>query len=885
MIRDKIAQRPYFFAMIYFVAVFGWTVFMGYGAAIHGRNTFAVNNMPHIALFSLALGVLFYPLPKLWIPVGAFLLNFYVPMFLPFLGDKSWLLLRGLTPGLLLQTFLINAVSAALIGAISLVAAQSFFRRMRPFTADILATFTVAAVFLVVSMLQVAVTYYYAQGLSPALQLELGFDEHFTLLASFRQWRGVVVVSAFLLTALQFPKREDTPRIAVIVAGYALMAVLHRHGIAGYPMLDAAIVGILLALTLPLSYVPISIVIGSTVYASITGNYLRDIAPPTQADVYLEAYSIVALGFIILVLALRSYNEVILHYQADSIRRLNQVRDFAGVGILTINLANGKVLLDDVGSRIAGLKNEATIASLYRKLDREERLSLRERLLEAPGKPQSVLLRFNMDAEGHSAEGAGFAYPGTGGHDARVGVFASRKATRAIVLRIYLWLEQSPTREWLAYGLLVDVTTEHQQEAALRHMLNELNLRQEKQAQLFSIVSHEIRTPASVIAMLIEDLADTDNLPTVRRQMREASDQLLRVLTDMRQAVNPEKNLEVTVEPYVPAEMAESLRNLFEAQAAARGVQIRLALGAGAERARLGDSRRIKQILGNLLRNAIIHSGGTQITISFTRVTGPGALGARSCWQVTDNGQGIPPEEVARLFEPFERGTREDPRSKVDGSGLGLYIVKSSVELLGGQVFYFTAPGGGAGYEVRLPEEDAETSQPEMSLPATGASTGLVPGAASGAASGPAAAPAESAYPAVLRGMSVLLAEDNELVAEITQARLRRVFGRVDCVANGRAALEELRREPRDVLVTDLFMPEMEGDVLVRHLREAGVTIPIYGLTAAVVGDDMHRFEVAGASKVMAKPLQIDQMLEHLMGDITRRSQAAASGAGDTGDS
>jgi two-component system, sensor histidine kinase len=350
--------------------------------------------------------------------------------------------------------------------------------------------------------------------------------------------------------------------------------------------------------------------------------------------------------------------------------------------------------------------------------------------------------------------------------------------------------------------------------------------------------------------MLIDDLADAGQLPTIRRQMREASDQLLRVLTDMRQAVNPEKNLEVTIEPYVPAEIAESLRNLFDVQAAERGIQIRLALGARAEQARLGDSRRIKQILGNLLRNAIIHSGATQITLSFTRVSGPGLLGPRSCWQVTDNGQGIAPAEVARLFEPFERGGREDPRSKVDGSGLGLYIVKSSVELLGGTVCYFTAPGGGAGYEVRLPEEDAEAPLPVAVL-------------------------AEPAYPAMLREMSVLLAEDNELVAEITLARLRRVFGRVDCVANGRLALAELERAPRDLLITDLFMPEMEGDVLVRLLREAGVHIPIYGLTAAVVGDDMHRFEVAGASKVMSKPLQIDQMLEHLVGELGRISGAA----------
>jgi CheY-like chemotaxis protein len=197
---------------------------------------------------------------------------------------------------------------------------------------------------------------------------------------------------------------------------------------------------------------------------------------------------------------------------------------------------------------------------------------------------------------------------------------------------------------------------------------------------------------------------------------------------------------------------------------------------------------------------------------------------------VTDDGIGIRPEDVSRMFEPFQRGG-DDARNRADGSGLGLYIVRSSSELLGGSVEYFPAPEGGAGYHIRLPE-------PEMSATDfTDEET----------------TPIEDLD---LSKLTLLLAEDNALVAEVTISRLEKFIGKVVHAENGRIALDMVPKVKPDLIITDLFMPEMAGDELTRILRREGFTKPIIGLTAAVVGDDMQLFGEAGASTVMSKPLE-----------------------------
>jgi CheY-like chemotaxis protein/anti-sigma regulatory factor (Ser/Thr protein kinase) len=310
-------------------------------------------------------------------------------------------------------------------------------------------------------------------------------------------------------------------------------------------------------------------------------------------------------------------------------------------------------------------------------------------------------------------------------------------------------------------------------------------------------------------------------------------------LADMRQTVNPTKNLPLKLVPYTAADLAESVRNMFLAQAEEHDMVIRLSLGEEAQRVRIGDQMRVRQALSNLLRNAIIHSHATEVTLHFNGKTNGANL--HSGWSIIDNGVGIP-------FEPFERGI-QDPRSQADGSGLGLFIAKSSIEMLGGEIAHFQPAKGGTGYAISLTESLPDIEQ----IPATVQKLN----------------PADTeTFP----DLYILLAEDNKLVSEVTQAKLRRFVGRVDVVFNGPDALAHIAATAPDLLITDLFMPEMDGDVLAQTLREQGHSLPIIGITAAVVGDDMDRFRTAGADHVMSKPIEMRQ-LRNILSELQKQQR------------
>jgi signal transduction histidine kinase/CheY-like chemotaxis protein len=369
---------------------------------------------------------------------------------------------------------------------------------------------------------------------------------------------------------------------------------------------------------------------------------------------------------------------------------------------------------------------------------------------------------------------------------------------------------------------------------ALHRRLSELSSRQDRQQQLFSIISHELRTPASVLSMLVQNLGPGPLTDATRRQLVDATDQLMSILANMRQTVTPTQNLPISKVAYAPAALAEQLRAMLEPQARAQGMQIRLELDESAAFFRNNDQMRIRQALTNLLRNAILHSKGKLITLRYQSLSAPEPI---SLWQVQDDGIGIAPQDVDRLFAPFTRGL-QDPRAQADGSGLGLFIAKSSIEALGGSLTFFEPKQGGAGYRVQLPEVIVTPDLPPQPAPR----------AESGAVSFP--------------DLYILMAEDNALVAEVTQAVLAKFVGRIEIADNGRSALEKLRSDPPDLLITDLFMPEVNGDDLVRQIRALGMTLPIVGATAAVVGDDVERFRAAGADLVMSKPLDFKALRE-----------------------
>jgi signal transduction histidine kinase/CheY-like chemotaxis protein len=816
VISEAIQSRPVFHSVLYLSVVLFWTISMSYGAALHGPNTIAVNLSPHVALFTACVGIVTYPKRLTWVPVLALAGLFFVPAILPFSSKPMWITMPEVTWGLLGFLWGANMLSGVLIGHIVRQVYALIARKFPPLDTALLVTAVISVAFLVICTIQFLAVQKFASTLDPAHLVALGFDENYSDFALNRTLRGTAVVGGFMVAILNMPTRASLLRAAPILGVFPALALMHQSDGGGYPMMDVGLLALLLALTLPARVAPLIVIVGVAIYSAMTGAYLTDTAPRDFESFLLQRYAILMLFIIVLAMALRSRLSYDLAQREASIRRLSTVRNFAGVGLFAINVPRDMMRVDPAAQRLVGLPASGDLEALLSRFESEDQEALRRMILSGDAGSHTLLVRLaHVRANGEQR-----------------------------ILRVHLWSEQNLWREHIAYGMMVEVTDEHKRQRALSDALGELSMRQERQKQLFSIVSHELRTPASVISMLIDELKSGEDLAETTSQMREASSQLLNVLDDMRQAVNPEKNQRIHHEAYVPADVAESLRNTY--QLLARGNQMRLSveLEQGARSTLKGDAKRIKQVLGNLVRNGIIHSNGSEIRIAYQELPQDlvdRRIVAQGCWTVTDDGVGIPEADVERLFEPFERGS-QDARNQADGSGLGLYIAKQTIELLGGELTYFTSPQGGAGYRIWLPDplEKAVVHEEEDK---------------------------EDLYSGFAK-MSVLVAEDNALVAKITTKQLSRVFGSIRLASNGREAWEAIREEQPDILLTDLFMPEMTGDELVRALRSDGVTIPIIGLTAAVVGDDTARFVEAGVTAVMSKPLNVSNLCQTLQKEM-----------------
>ncbi len=799
-IRKVLAADRGIYSAIYFVVVVFWTTAMSYGALVHGHDGFAVNLSPHVAFYTLIVGVMLYPPRRVWIPIFAFCTVFFIPFLLPQSGGVTWITQSSNAFALIGAVLGYHIITGSLIAILSMRVAQGLQRWSPPYSLDLLNVLTLFFSFVLFCALQAWVFWQASLLLPLDARLELGFGPTYLFATGERVLRGGVVAAGFLLCVLEVSSRRDLIQGALVSTSFLALAVVHNAGISLYHTLDACLLAMVLTTVLPNRIGMISCIIGVPIHSALTGTFVSTshLADPFQTK--LEYLAIIMLILVVLTPTLRANAQHLLRQREAAMRRLSMVRDFANVGLLSFNLGRRAFRADTSAQRILSTKASGLVDDFAAIFDAKDQLDVQRALSGQVQGSVNLLLTRTVQP-------------------------------RPQVLRICLWYEIAPSNERVAYGLVLDVTGEHQQERALEATLAELSSRQERQRQLFSIVSHELRTPASVVSMLVEDLPQRHIAAKVRKQLRDATDQLLTTLADMRQTVNPSQNLPVTRTAYSPVELAESVRNMFEPRAQEQGMTIQLSLPAAAHALRNGDQVRLRQALSNVVRNAITHSKGKTITLQFQPAMSRGQ--AISRWTITDDGTGIACDQVDRLFQPFERGL-QDPKNPVDGSGLGLFIAKSSMEILGGTITHFAPAGGGTGFVIDLPEEIVTAATPAEPP------TAMI-------------AQKQARYP----DFHVLLAEDNALVAEVTLAKLSRFVGRVDLAVNGKEALDMIARQAPDLLITDLFMPEMSGDEVIAALRKAGSDMPIVGLTAAAVGDDIHRLENAGATAVMVKPLDI----------------------------
>ena len=382
---------------------------------------------------------------------------------------------------------------------------------------------------------------------------------------------------------------------------------------------------------------------------------------------------------------------------------------------------------------------------------------------------------------------------------------------------------------------------------------------QSKQA-FFRNMSHDMRTPLNAILgsseLARQHLDEPQRAAGYLDRIDSSGRYLLGLINDILEMARMEHGqVRLESRPFDLRKCVDDCLAAFRIQAGREGKALRENFAAGPETV-VGDERRIQQILNNLLSNAFKFTpAGGEITLS-VRQTEPGEYG-RYEFAVADTGIGMSPEFLRRIFEPYAREMRFGDRA-ASGTGLGMSITRSLAALMGGEIQVESEPGKGSRFTVVLPLPSAEPGQDE---PAAEAAARAAARAGAGAFT--------------LEGLSLLLAEDNEINMEITTEMLAARGVRVAQAFDGAEAVELFRQSAPfafDAVLMDMQMPGLDGCAAARQIRALpradAQSVPIIAVTANAFAEDVAATAAAGMDAHISKPIdfkKLAQALEQLL--------------------
>ena len=382
---------------------------------------------------------------------------------------------------------------------------------------------------------------------------------------------------------------------------------------------------------------------------------------------------------------------------------------------------------------------------------------------------------------------------------------------------------------------------------------------QSKQA-FFRNMSHDMRTPLNAILgsseLARQHLDEPQRAAGYLDRIDSSGRYLLGLINDILEMARMEHGqVRLESRPFDLRKCVDDCLAAFRIQAGREGKALRENFAAGPETV-VGDERRIQQILNNLLSNAFKFTpAGGEITLS-VRQTESGEYG-RYEFTVADTGIGMSPEFLRRIFEPYAREMRFGDRA-ASGTGLGMSITRSLAALMGGEIQVESEPGKGSRFTVVLPLPSAEPGQDEP---------------AAEAAARAAARPDAGAF--TLEGLSLLLAEDNEINMEITTEMLAARGVRVAQAFDGAEAVELFRQSAPfafDAVLMDMQMPGLDGCAAARQIRALpradAQSVPIIAVTANAFAEDVAATAAAGMDAHISKPIdfkKLAQALEQLL--------------------
>ncbi len=376
--------------------------------------------------------------------------------------------------------------------------------------------------------------------------------------------------------------------------------------------------------------------------------------------------------------------------------------------------------------------------------------------------------------------------------------------------------------------------------------------------------SHEIRTPLTAIIGFAESLMAT---ASDRKDVNRAAGIILRngrhllaLLNDILDLSKIESgHLALERTRYSPLELIKEVEGNSRLLAAEKGLSLQLHYTFPLPAQVLGDPTRTRQVLLNLLNNAVKFTESGRITLECTYQPDHDQL----TFQVEDTGIGMTREQVARVFEPFTQADSSTSR-RYGGTGLGLAIARELSELMGGQLELHSEPGRGSRFRLCLP---AGLAPHDRRLIYQAPDT-----------------PSRNPAPA-LRG-TVLIAEDNDDTRALVRLQVERTGARVLEASNGHEALDLLERSSVELVLMDLQMPVMNGIEAMQHLRRRGFRAPIIAMTAHVMERDRADLQQQGFDGFVGKPLDqaafFDTLRCHLPGaNPARNNDSMADTAWD----
>lgn len=352
-------------------------------------------------------------------------------------------------------------------------------------------------------------------------------------------------------------------------------------------------------------------------------------------------------------------------------------------------------------------------------------------------------------------------------------------------------------------------------------------------SRFLATVSHEMRTPLNGILGMTQ-LLQRSTLDEAQRSQLEilghSARHLQSVIGDLLDLSRIEfGKLSLEERPFVLAEAVREVTGLLQAVAEDKGLAFSLELSPGLPGTVLGDPSRIKQVLHNLLGNAIKFTAQGEVRLQVTRA------GEALRFRVQDTGEGVAPQQVQRIFDAFEQGPAAAVPGRV-GTGLGLTISRHLARAMGGDVACEPPTGRGANFVFTLPCRQVQPA--------------------------PAAGPLPE--PGVLPALSgrVLVVDDNAVNALVACAMLKHLGLQVEVAEDGLAALERMRGDGIDLVLMDCQLPALDGWEATRRWRrnETGPRLPIVALTANAVLGDRERCLAAGMDDYLAKPVEMAQL-------------------------